>query len=108
MSADEAFLRHILSGIVLQPEQMRLARSEDQRGILFRIGLAKSDMPLLIGKAGQSIRAVRLLMKICAKNGRTISLLLRHHRYERQTSDFSLGGTWLFTRGLNLSSSTQA
>jgi predicted RNA-binding protein YlqC (UPF0109 family) len=76
MSADEAFLRHILSGIVLQPEQMRLARSEDQRGILFRIHLAKSDMPLLIGKAGQSIKAVRLLMKIYGKDGPTISLLL--------------------------------
>ena len=59
MSADEAFLRHLLSGIVLQPEHMRLVRSVDARGILFRVSLAKSDMPLLIGKAGQSIHAVR-------------------------------------------------
>ena len=50
---------------------MRLVRSEDQRGILFRVNLAKSVMPLLIGKAGQSINAVRLLMKIYAKDGRT-------------------------------------
>jgi uncharacterized protein len=76
MSADEAFLRHLLSGIVLHPEQMRFARSEDDRGILFRIHLAKSDMPLVIGKAGQSIHAVRLLMKIYAKDGPTISLIL--------------------------------
>jgi predicted RNA-binding protein YlqC (UPF0109 family) len=59
MSADEAFLRHLLSGIVLQPEHMRLVRSVDARGILFRVSLAKSDIPLLIGKAGQSIHAVR-------------------------------------------------
>ena len=76
MSADEAFLRSILSGIVLQPERMRLARSEDKRGILFRIHLARSDMPLLIGKAGQSIKAVRLLMKIYGKDGPAISILL--------------------------------
>ena len=59
MSVDEAFLRHLLSGIVLQPEHMRLVRSVDARGILFRVSLAKSDIPLLIGKAGQSIHAVR-------------------------------------------------
>ena len=59
MSADEAFLRHLLSGIVFQPEHIRLVRSVDARGILFRVSLAKSDMPLLIGKAGQSIHAVR-------------------------------------------------
>ena len=76
MSADEAFLRNILSGIVLQPEQMHLARSVDARGILFRVHLAKSDMPLLIGKAGQSIHAVRLLMKIYGKDGPTISVIL--------------------------------
>jgi predicted RNA-binding protein YlqC (UPF0109 family) len=76
MSADEAFLRHILSGIVLKPEQMRLVRSEDELGILFRIHLAKSDMPLVIGKAGQSIHAVRLLMKIYGKDGPTISVIL--------------------------------
>lgn len=76
MSADEAFLRHILSGIVLQPEHMRLARSEDKRGVLFRVSLSKSDMPLLIGKAGQSIKAVRLLMKMHGKDGPAISLIL--------------------------------
>jgi predicted RNA-binding protein YlqC (UPF0109 family) len=76
MSADEAFLRHVLSGIVLLPEQMRFERSEDDRGIFFRIRLAKSDMPLVIGKAGQSIKAVRLLMKLYAKDGPRISLKL--------------------------------
>jgi predicted RNA-binding protein YlqC (UPF0109 family) len=33
-------------------------------------------MPLMIGKAGQSIKAVRLLMKLYAKDGPTISLKL--------------------------------
>jgi predicted RNA-binding protein YlqC (UPF0109 family) len=76
MSADEAFLPHLLGVIVLQPEQMRLVRSEDGRGILFRIRLTKSDMPLLIGRAGQSISAVRHIMKMYRKDGTNISLIL--------------------------------
>lgn len=36
MSADEALLRHLFGGIVLQPGLMRLARSEDAQGIFFR------------------------------------------------------------------------
>ena len=43
---------------------------------VFRIHLAKSDMPLVLGKAGQSIHAVRLLMKLYAKDGPSISLIL--------------------------------
>jgi predicted RNA-binding protein YlqC (UPF0109 family) len=66
-SPDEVFLRHLLCAIVLQPEHMRLVRSEDSRGILFRLSLAKSDMPLLIRKAGQSIGAVRRIMKMYRK-----------------------------------------
>jgi predicted RNA-binding protein YlqC (UPF0109 family) len=52
---------------------MRFVRSEDQRGILFRIHLSKSDMPLVIGKAGQSINAVRHIMKMYRKDGTNIS-----------------------------------
>jgi predicted RNA-binding protein YlqC (UPF0109 family) len=73
---DQTFLEHILKGIVLRPEQMRLVRSEDDRGTLFRIHLAKSDMPLVIGKAGQSIHAIRFIMKLYAKDGPKISLIL--------------------------------
>jgi predicted RNA-binding protein YlqC (UPF0109 family) len=76
MSADEAFLRQLLSGIVVQPEHMHLVRSVDERGILFRVHLAKPDMPLVMGKAGQSIKAVRLLMKLYGKDGPTISVIL--------------------------------
>jgi predicted RNA-binding protein YlqC (UPF0109 family) len=71
---DTAYLEHILKGIVLRPEHMRLVRSEDERGILFRINLAKSDMPLVIGKAGQSIHDIRLLMKLYGKDGPRISV----------------------------------
>lgn len=73
---DLTYLEHLLKGIVLRPDQMRLVRSEDQRGTLFRIHLAKSDMPLVIGKAGKSVEAIRLIMKLYAKDGPKISLIL--------------------------------
>jgi predicted RNA-binding protein YlqC (UPF0109 family) len=72
---DEPYLKHILLGIVLHPEHRRLERSEDERGILFRIHLAESDMPLVIGKADQSIHAIRFIMKLYAKDGPRISLI---------------------------------
>ena len=69
-------MEQLLRGIVLRPEQMRLERSEDQRGTLFRIHLAKSDMPLVIGKAGQTMNAIRWFMKVYGKDGPTISVIL--------------------------------
>jgi len=73
---DETFLQTILNGIVLHPEQMRIDRSEDSRGILLRLHVCKNDMPFVIGRAGQSIAAIRLIMKIFAKDGPDISLIL--------------------------------
>jgi hypothetical protein len=43
MSADEAFLPHLLSGIMVNPQPLRVERSVDARGILFRIKSSKAD-----------------------------------------------------------------
>lgn len=76
MASDALFLHSILQAVSLSPDEVALDRTEDQRGTLFRIHVSKTDMPRIIGKQGQTIAALRLLMKLYAKDGPKISLLL--------------------------------
>jgi len=76
---DQALLETILRAVTLHPDQTRIERTEDERGVLFRIRASKPDMPLLIGKQGKNISAIRLIMKMFARPGqgsKNISLKL--------------------------------
>ena len=73
---DYRYVESILKGIVLNPSHLRIQRTEDARGILFRINVAKPDMPFLVGKEGKNIDAIRLIMKLYAKGGTSISVKL--------------------------------
>lgn len=76
MAADALFLHSILQAVTAVPGDIAIERIEDARGTLLRIHVSKSDMPRIIGKQGQTIAALRLLMKLYAKDGPKISLLL--------------------------------
>lgn len=76
MSEDQKFLESILQSIALHPQNISTTRVIDDRGVLIRIQAAKPDMPRLIGKGGRNISALRLVMKLFAKDGQNISLML--------------------------------
>lgn len=74
--ADQSFLAGILRGVLVKPDELRLERSDDQRGTLFRLRVGRVDMPRIIGKQGQNIAALRLIMKLYARDGGNISLVV--------------------------------
>ena len=54
--------------LVRVPEDVEIARSEDDLGVLFRIWINSSDMPRLIGKGGETIKAIRSVAKLIGYN----------------------------------------
>lgn len=76
MASDASFLQSILQAVSINPSEITIERVTDARGTLLRIHVSKTDMPRIIGKQGQAIAALRLLMKLYAKDGPKISLLL--------------------------------
>lgn len=63
-SSDVAFLRYIVERIVEHPEEVEIERISDERGILLILKCAKSDAAKVIGKQGQTIIAMRVLLRI--------------------------------------------
>lgn len=58
------FVEYILKKIVNHPEDIKLNASEDDKSKILEIQLHEEDKPLVIGKQGRNIKAIRDLSSI--------------------------------------------
>jgi len=72
---DKDFLEYIIRAIVSHPENVSAERTVDERGVLLTLNINPADMGYVIGKHGQTAKAVRTLLKIVgAKNNARVNL----------------------------------
>lgn len=72
---DKDFLEYIIKAIVGHPEDVSAERTVDERGVLLTLNINPEDMGYVIGKRGQTAKAVRTLLKIVgAKNNARVNL----------------------------------
>jgi uncharacterized protein len=62
------FLQYVLESLVEDKDQLSVEPSEDQLGILFTVRVSERDMGKLIGKGGQTVKALRTLLRIIGGN----------------------------------------
>ena len=75
MEQDQEFLEYVVKAIVNHPEDVKSTRTVDERGVLITLDLNPSDMGYVIGRSGQTARAVRTLLKVVgAKNNARVNL----------------------------------
>lgn len=61
---DQEFVEYVIRAIVNHPEDVRTDRIIDERGVLITLHVNPEDMGYVIGRQGQTARAVRTLLKI--------------------------------------------
>lgn len=72
---DQSFLEFIVRAIVSQPDDVQIERTVDDRGVLLTLKINPSDMGFVIGRQGQTARAIRTLLKIVgARNNARVNL----------------------------------
>lgn len=72
---DKQFVESIIKAIVANPNDVRVDRVVDERGVLLTVNVNPSDIGYVIGKKGQTVNAVRTLAKIVgAKNNARVNL----------------------------------
>ncbi|MCK5017156.1 MAG: KH domain-containing protein [Candidatus Peribacteraceae bacterium] len=59
-----SFLRFTLENIVEDKDQLVIESKEDDLGVLHIVSVGENDMGKLIGKAGQTIKALRTLLRV--------------------------------------------
>ena len=75
MKDDQAFVESVVKSIVSHPESVSTERTVDERGVLIKLKINPEDMGYVIGRKGQTARAIRTLLKVVgAKNNARVGL----------------------------------
>jgi predicted RNA-binding protein YlqC (UPF0109 family) len=64
MHQEQQFLEYMVKSIVNHSEDVSVDRTVDERGVLLTLHVNPEDMGYVIGRDGQTARALRILLKI--------------------------------------------
>jgi len=94
---DQEYVEYIVRAIVNHPDDVRTERIVDERGVLITLHIHAEDMGYVIGRQGQTARAVRTLLKIVgAKENARVNLKIfepEGSRGPRPRTDFAGGAS---------------
>ena len=62
--ADKDFIEYLIKHIVNNPDDVVITRKTDEMGVLIEVKVNPTDMGLLIGRAGATAKAIRVLARI--------------------------------------------
>ena len=75
MHQDQMFLEYLVKAIVNNPDAVKATRTVDERGVLITLDVAPTDIGYVIGRQGQTVRAIRTLLRVVgAKNNASVNL----------------------------------
>lgn len=74
-SDDQVFLESLVKGLVEHPDDVKVDRKVDEMGVLLTLKVNAEDMGQIIGKGGNTARAIRSLLRIVGiKNNARVNL----------------------------------
>lgn len=72
---DQEFVEYVVQALVNNPKDVKTERTVDERGVLITLHINPADMGYVIGRGGQTARALRTLLRIVgAKNDARVNL----------------------------------
>jgi predicted RNA-binding protein YlqC (UPF0109 family) len=86
LQKDQEFVEYIVKALVNHPEDVRTERTVDDRGVLITLHINQEDMGYIIGRQGQTARALRILLKtVGAKDNARVNLkIYEPEEYRRE------------------------
>ncbi len=64
MEQDYQFLEYVVKALVDNPDDVAIARSVDEMGVLLTLTVNKDDMGKVIGRDGNIAKAIRTLLRV--------------------------------------------
>ncbi len=61
---DQEFLEFVVKGLVEHPEDVKISRVVDEMGVLLTLDLNAEDMGKVIGRSGNTAKAIRTLLRV--------------------------------------------
>jgi predicted RNA-binding protein YlqC (UPF0109 family) len=75
MESDVKFLDFVIKALVEKPEDVKIVRTVDEMGVLMTLDVNKDDMGKIIGREGNTAKAIRTLLRVVGmKNNARVNL----------------------------------
>jgi len=75
MENDAQFLDYVVKGLVDHPESVKITRTVDEMGVLLSLDVHQDDMGKIIGRSGNTAKAIRILLRVVGmKNNARVNL----------------------------------
>lgn len=72
---DHEFLEYVVRSLVDNPDQVKVNRTVDEMGVLLTLDVSKEDMGKVIGRQGNTAKAIRTLLRVVGmKNNARVNL----------------------------------
>ncbi len=87
MEQDQAFLEFVVKGLVDNPDDVKITRTVDEMGVLLSLSVNPADMGKVIGRSGNTAKAIRTLLRVVGmKNDARVNLKIEEPEgYEKPT-----------------------
>lgn len=73
--ADKIFLEYVVKALVDNPNDIKIERTVDEMGVLISLTVNPADMGKIIGRMGNTAKAIRTLLRIIGmKNNARVNL----------------------------------
>jgi predicted RNA-binding protein YlqC (UPF0109 family) len=75
MVDDVQFLEYVVKALVSRPDDIKIKRTVDEMGVLMTLDVHPDDMGKVIGRSGNTAKAIRILLRVVGmKNNSRINL----------------------------------
>src|SRR3989344_2744869 len=75
MEQDQKFLEYVVKALVDNPDDVKIARTVDEMGVLLTLSVNKDDMGKVIGRSGATAKAIRTVLRVVGmKNDARVNL----------------------------------
>lgn len=75
MIDDVQFLEYVVKALVTNPDDVKINRTVDEMGVLLTLDVHPEDMGKIIGRSGNTAKAIRILLRVVGmKNNARVNL----------------------------------
>ena len=85
---DQEFIEYVVKNLVEKPEDVVVKRTVDEMGVLLTLDLNPADMGKVIGRSGNTAKAIRTLLRVVGmKNNARVNLKINEPEGGRRFAD---------------------
>lgn len=90
--ADKVFLEYVVKALVDNPNDIKIDRTVDEMGVLISLTVNPADMGKIIGRMGNTAKAIRTLLRIIGmKNNARVNLKINEPEGSTRPAPSTMG-----------------